>query len=63
MSIYVYKRSQEEQIYGEWLVIIEHEYIERFYKRDDALHYCEACQASGDSAYVIHESSYSEILF
>lgn len=52
----MHKRTQEERIFGSWLVVIGDEY-ERFYKENDAKEYLKFCINNGMSAYIHHIES------
>ena len=52
----MHKRTQEEEIFGRWVVVFDGEY-ERFYDKKDAEEYMQFCIRNGFTAYVKHIDS------
>lgn len=48
----MHKRTQEERIFGRWVVVINNSDYERFYKERDADEYKQFCINNGMEAYI-----------
>lgn len=48
----MHKRTQEERIYGRWVVVVDNSVYERFYKEEDAEEYKRFCNYNGMNAYI-----------
>lgn len=55
----MHKRTQNERIFGRWIVVIDNTNLERFFKEKDAEEYKQFCIKNGMTAY-IHEITDSE---
>lgn len=56
----MHKRTQEEEIFGRWVVVIDNSDYERFYKEKDAVEYEQHCINNGRTAYVHQITTDSE---
>lgn len=56
----MHKRTQEERIFGRWVVVIDNSDYERFYNEKDAKEYLLYCQNNGIAAYIHHIDTDSE---
>lgn len=48
----MHKRTQDERIFGRWVVVIDNTSIERFYNEKDAEEYKLFCINNGMNAYI-----------